>query len=192
MARPKGKKDSTKRKPRLARIAIQMIGKKFGRLVVQSIFSQGKDTKLNVICDCGTKKIVRQGCLKNGKVISCGCFHSEQLSLRQFKGENISAFNKVKATYKTSAKLRKLKFNLNDEDFKNLLTNNCFYCNQIPYMIVTTYSGSIKYNGIDRLDNSIGYEIENCVSCCKPCNIAKHNINKNMIYKLYHRLFPNE
>lgn len=31
----------------------------------------------------------------------------------------------------------------------------------------------IIYNGIDRQDNSIGYKTENCVPCCKFCNLAK-------------------
>jgi 5-methylcytosine-specific restriction endonuclease McrA len=28
--------------------------------------------------------------------------------------------------------------------------------------------------GLDRIDSSIGYTIENCVPCCKDCNIMKN------------------
>lgn len=31
-------------------------------------------------------------------------------------------------------------------------------------------------NGIDRVDSSIGYTIQNSVPCCKICNYAKHNL----------------
>ena len=31
------------------------------------------------------------------------------------------------------------------------------------------------YNGIDRIDNNIGYTIDNSVSCCKYCNFAKND-----------------
>jgi len=31
----------------------------------------------------------------------------------------------------------------------------------------------ITYNGIDRRDSSIGYELSNCYPCCKFCNYAK-------------------
>ncbi len=32
------------------------------------------------------------------------------------------------------------------------------------------------YNGVDREDNNKGYIIENCVTACKRCNIAKNNM----------------
>lgn len=35
------------------------------------------------------------------------------------------------------------------------------------------------YNGIDRVNNDIGYLIENCVSCCKVCNFMKRSMSKN-------------
>lgn len=31
----------------------------------------------------------------------------------------------------------------------------------------------ILYNGIDRIDNSKGYNLDNCVTCCTQCNTAK-------------------
>jgi hypothetical protein len=34
-------------------------------------------------------------------------------------------------------------------------------------------TGNYVYNGIDRIDSSIGYVIENCISCCGRCNVAK-------------------
>jgi hypothetical protein len=34
----------------------------------------------------------------------------------------------------------------------------------------------IKINGIDRADNALGYTVENSVSCCKICNIAKRDL----------------
>ena len=33
-----------------------------------------------------------------------------------------------------------------------------------------------KHNGIDRVDPSKGYTIDNCVSCCSKCNYAKHDM----------------
>ena len=32
-----------------------------------------------------------------------------------------------------------------------------------------------KYNGIDRINNSKGYTIDNCVPCCFMCNYSKNN-----------------
>jgi hypothetical protein len=28
-------------------------------------------------------------------------------------------------------------------------------------------------NGIDRVDNTKGYSVDNCVPCCRRCNVAK-------------------
>lgn len=36
-----------------------------------------------------------------------------------------------------------------------------------------TYNGDYVYNGVDRLDNAVGYLPGNCVPCCKFCNLAK-------------------
>jgi len=36
----------------------------------------------------------------------------------------------------------------------------------------TDYS-QFKYNGVDRVDNTVGYTLDNCVSCCKICNNSK-------------------
>jgi hypothetical protein len=33
------------------------------------------------------------------------------------------------------------------------------------------------FNGIDRVDNTKGYTLENCVPCCTRCNLAKHTMS---------------
>lgn len=34
-------------------------------------------------------------------------------------------------------------------------------------------------HGIDRVDNSVGYTIENCVPCCTSCNFMKGKMTKD-------------
>lgn len=51
----------------------------------------------------------------------------------------------------------------------------------------------LKHNGIDRLNSSIGYEVDNCVPCCYICNRAKAQLDDktflNHITKIYnHRI----
>lgn len=36
-----------------------------------------------------------------------------------------------------------------------------------------------KYNGLDRIDNSVGYTEDNCVPCCAVCNRAKNSMGYN-------------
>ena len=65
---------------------IDLTGQRFGRLVVleraeDNITKSGKKVKCwKCLCDCGNKKIVRQGGLRNGHTQSCGCLHKEYLA----------------------------------------------------------------------------------------------------------------
>lgn len=68
--------------------------------------------------------------------------------------------------YKKRAETLNIDFTLSKDDFDCLRTKNCHYCRR-PCV------KDVHINGIDRLDNSIGYVIENCVSCCGDCNYAK-------------------
>lgn len=49
-----------------------------------------------------------------------------------------------------------------------------------------------KHNGIDRVDSSKGYTLDNCVPCCSKCNYAKHEMSveefKEYITNVYQKL----
>ena len=82
--------------------------------------------------------------------------------------------------YRNSGKRRGLCFALSVEQFKELTSGDCYYCGEKPLheywarrRCEKTENAPYFCNGIDRKDSSIGYTIENCVSCCSPCNIAK-------------------
>lgn len=89
-----------------------------------------------------------------------------------------AAFNVLFGIYSRNAMGRGFTFELSKDVFKKLTKGNCYYCNKIPSQVFNN-SGQCKsqyvYNGIDRLDNSIGYVLDNCVSCCKQCNSMKSN-----------------
>jgi hypothetical protein len=63
--------------------------------------------------------------------------------------------------YKNNAKSRELKFELTKEQFHSLVSTSCHYCGTCQE----------NGNGIDRVDNSKGYTMDNVVSCCSLCNI---------------------
>jgi hypothetical protein len=73
-------------------------------------------------------------------------------------------------TYKRSANDRNLIFHINYENYVNIVENSCYYCNEIQER---------GFNGIDRINSTIGYEIENCVSCCQMCNYLKGSLSDN-------------
>ena len=56
-------------------------------------------------------------------------------------------------------------FQIDFETFCELVSKPCYYCKYIK---------ENETNGIDRINNDIGYIKENCVSCCWKCNRMKH------------------
>jgi len=59
------------------------MGKRFGRLVALEKVGNHKTTKSAMWrckCDCGKETITDSQCLRRGKTLSCGCFHTERLS----------------------------------------------------------------------------------------------------------------
>ena len=91
-----------------------------------------------------------------------------------------SGFNRLKRNYIRGARDRNFKFELSTEEFRNLVTGNCYYCGAKPANEMKDESEHSKfiYNGIDRIDNSKGYEKYNSVSCCEKCNRMKNILGK--------------
>lgn len=67
--------------------------------------------------------------------------------------------------YKREAKRRNYSWELTDDQVSLLFKGQCHYC------------GKHACNGIDRVDNSRGYILENCVSCCTNCNYMKGTLS---------------
>jgi hypothetical protein len=70
--------------------------------------------------------------------------------------------------YKHRAAKKSLVFELTDSFFDELTSKECAYCGR-P-------STTSHHNGIDRIDNTIGYTPDNCAACCGECNHAKREI----------------
>lgn len=84
--------------------------------------------------------------------------------------------------YKRGAVDRGYEFNISFDDFSKVIRQPCHYCGSINSNHVNvSYRGEkegvfFHYNGIDRVDNSLGYIDGNVVPCCKKCNVAKHDM----------------
>ena len=129
-------------------------------------------------CTCGKEKVIRKRSVDEGRVLSCGCIRSlYQPKLPKGEASFNTLFNQG---YKARALRKKLEFTLSIEKFRELVTSNCFYCGATPSNIKKQpgHNGEFIYNGIDRVDSSIGYIEENCVSCCATCNKAKLAMSK--------------
>ena len=118
--------------------------------------------------------------------VSCRkCLTSERRESRTLE-QNL---NSIYSDYKSNAKIRNKDFDLPKEYAFQLMQQNCYYCGLIPSNKIQKRSHSIVYSGIDRLDNSKGYSVNNCVPCCSMCNIAKNNNTTEQFYAWINRLY---
>jgi hypothetical protein len=144
---------------------------------------------------CGKEFYVSKTDLGVKKFCTKECYYTARKKMdgnnRKEYGE--SSFNHLLAGYKQRAKRSKREFNLSNEDFKNLINGNCFYCgkepSQIYYANIKTSFGEVKYNGIDRKYNKEGYTKDNSVSCCKECNYAKNILDAFEFIQLVKRIY---
>jgi hypothetical protein len=169
-------------------------GKIFGKLKVLKRHKKTKDNNQVWICkcECGKMATATSGQLNCGSKKSCGisCLTRVHMApIRHF-------YN----SYKGTAKEYGRKFSLTIEEFIKIIVNPCFYCGckgldkSVPFRKarenairkrkiegkkahmsgrMNLKKSSFIANGIDRVNSNRGYVKNNCVPCCRPCNVAK-------------------
>lgn len=118
--------------------------------------------------------------------------------------EKEASYRAKVSNYKAHAKIRNIEWNLTYNEASILLKSNCHYCTGLPsntYNVLTQNRciknlerinlGIIKYNGIDRLDNTKGYVPGNVVSCCTICNSAKNILSLDDFKKWINKVYEN-
>lgn len=164
------------------------LGSIFGHLTVISkhdTSDKHDNTSYLCRCRCGVEKPIRRSHLQSGSTISCGCVRR--------KDPGHVSFYRLYLTAKVGAKSRNISFDLSSEQYSQLAKGDCSYCGASPkkFNPYVLKSGQINTrlklkkdtidrawifaNGVDRADNSMGYSIKNCVSCCDKCNHSKKN-----------------
>jgi hypothetical protein len=154
-----------------------LIGKRFGRLIVlEQAPNRGSKRYWLCKCDCGKEHTAAGFMLKRDSTRSCGCYKVEMHSLPGSEG----SFNSFHSEYISNAKRRNYVFSLTKEQFRKIADSNCSYCGAEPkpYYSKNRANEVTPYlcNGVDRIDNSIGYAKGNCTSCCSLCNLMKRGL----------------
>jgi hypothetical protein len=118
------------------------------------------------VCQCG--QLLRRRV--KAKTIFC-------TSCREIptKFDAMKAINKIYNNYQISAWERQLSFEISLQEFSELVLSSCTYCGGDFSNTLKRPYGEFKYNGVDRIDSSIGYKISNLATACKHCNFAKNN-----------------
>lgn len=173
---------------------INLTGKKFGRLTVinRSYPNERYEHAMWLCkCNCGVEKIIRGDSLSRGESKSCGCLRDDLNRLEL----GLASMRRMIISYKKDAKKRGLEYELTEEQFKKITSQDCHYCGAKPNNISKSgrHFGDYIYNGIDRVDNNKGYTMDNVVPCCKVCNIAKHQMTlqdfKDWVSRIYNKMF---
>jgi len=155
---------------------VDLYGRKFGALTVLEVAKFEQEHSVwKCKCDCNKIVEVIGSCLTSGNNKSCGCRIQVRKSIEYLGPKDL--YN----NYKSNAKTRGHTFDLTREDFESFLKQSCYYCGRTESnSFLNRKTGeTYLYNGIDRMDNSIGYVLENCVACCSDCNYAKRTKSAN-------------
>jgi hypothetical protein len=123
------------------------------------------------VCDCGTVFVTTTKQIRRGVRKSCGCV-SKHNRFKPMDAQTV-ALNARHGHYMAGAKRRNRDWELSFGQFSKLVLSNCRYCGMEPHMAIKVRKNVTYLNGIDRVNNDIGYTAANTVPCCKICNCAK-------------------
>jgi hypothetical protein len=161
--------------------------------LVQKPPQSGKHAEWMCMCkSCGKERIIRSSVLlKSGtkQGARCDCIEGFQ-PCKLEPGE--AGFRELVRRYKGGAKLRGYSWELSDDQVRSIVSKPCAYCGVSGYLNTRiqyskknkaseshrkyiTDRSSFVSNGIDRVDNNVGYVYDNCVACCTRCNELKQS-----------------
>jgi len=168
-----------------------LIGQKFGSLLVISIAESTKNGDWLCQCECGKSCTMNSTQLRKGRAKSCGCKKAASCRSANSKPPGYSGATARYSSYRSGAKRRNLIFPLTRERFIELVQRDCFYCGRPPQRSLTCSTKGIPIphskfcsNGIDRVDSSIGYVEDNIVTACADCNVAKQALSQEAFFAL--------
>lgn len=162
-------------------LAIDLTGKRFGKLIVIKQFSKTVNRKIQTRwlckCDCGNEIVVRQGNLHTGNTKSCGCLRHE--SMGGFSSSPNRLYNSWRA-------MKQRCFNKSNNRYKDYGARGITVCDEWKNSFDSFAEWSRK-NGyadnltIDRIDNDKPYCPDNCrwISAYEQ---ASNKRNNHMIF----------
>lgn len=141
-------------------------------------------------CDCGGTKTVRASHL--GKTKSCGCFYTS----RPVEDKQAVTINAQYCNHRHGA-IRADSPPLPRETWLAIVRRPCDYCGltdtrniaetslyrddprRRPLTQSQREAYAVSMNGIDRVDNTMGYIVSNSVPCCQRCNLMKNDMPRD-------------
>ena len=163
---------------------LRLEGKTFGRWEVLGLDTtkpRGGKTFWICRCACGTVRSVVGTKLRIGKNKSCGCAGRLRPFESLYRGLLVHALQ------------RGIACSLSYEQFLTFTKcSACVYCGQTVDWgsgINTRKTSTSQAHHLDRTDGSLGYDLENCVVCCKTCNYMKYVLDAENFLKQVARIY---
>lgn len=119
--------------------------------------------KITSTCkDCSNQRVIKEGCIHIARKHDCAIcvdeIHRRVLMMLKTKSNDSDKQRKNDLTY---------------ENVKQLITDSgdlCVYCG-VDLQHHSNYKP--HYSSIERMNESIGHTIDNCVIACMDCNLAR-------------------
>lgn len=87
-------------------------------------------------------------------------------------------------TYQKSANARNLAFSLTEDQFARIVESPCYLCGLAV--------SETNRNGIDRVNNQLGYLSENVKACCGHCNLLKKTMELEELYRIASKVYKHQ
>lgn len=147
-------------------------GASFSRLTIKSVARQVLPyiaSYADALCECGNMITVRLDSITSGKTQSCGCL--QYRGFREIRGH-------LWAGYLDSAKRREIPFHLSMADAWRLYEDQGRVCvlSLEPIHFGTSFSGTRTTASLDRIDNTLGYTIDNVQWVSKSINLMRRTL----------------
>lgn len=147
---------------------IDLIGKRFGRLLVLSENGRTKTGKVKwlCICDCGSSTTIKSQSLLLGTSQSCGCLHREQLVERNTKHGLFKGGGKWPEGYGIWSGMKDRCYNPNHPKYADYGGRGIGICRRwlhsFVYFMEDMGPRPSKRHSIDRIRNNGNYTPKNC------------------------------
>lgn len=135
-----------------------LTGKRFGRLCVVSRApnDKNKNTMWNCHCDCGKNSVAQAGCLKAGRVVSCGCYIADKHRTHGVSKHPLFGIwsNMISRCY-----------DQHNHAYKNYGGRGIYVCSEWinnPVQFISDMSPRPPGLDLDRIDNNGNYSKSNC------------------------------
>lgn len=172
-----------------------VLGTKINRWEAISLpyFITKKGVNINHIdlrCECGNTATIKVSDFLSSRSKGCrNCANKYKKTDQELIDTSI---NSIYIDYKASAHNRGYTFEISKDFLKKLIFQKCQYCGNEPQNTRNNLHTVLKYNGIDRVINTIGYIEENCITCCATCNRMKNIYEPDFLLEHIQKILKNQ